>query len=336
MTVTANGDLARSLMLRRITGDLKTALIRHSEELTTGRAAQPLKSLRGDVGAFAALERSRTGLEAFRTATAEAALFAEGQQRILARLIGDAQTALPAMLMVDTWSPAPAIDNAARAGRDGFFAAVAGLNTSVAGRALFAGTATDAAALAPAADLLAELAAATAGIDTAEALEEAVLAWFHTPGGGFDSLGYRGAPEAPGPVAIAPGESVPLGVTAAEPETREFLAALALAALVDDGALSGDRAARGDAVARAGRRLFSAEGGLVALAAGIGTIEARIDAAATRNAAEAAALDLALGDLVGVDPFEAAARLEDTRARLETVFTITARLQRLTLTEYLR
>lgn len=336
MTVTANGDLARSMMLRRITGDLKAALVRHSEELTTGRAAQPLKNLRGDVGAFATLERSRASLAGFGTATAEAALFAEGQQRVLARLIGDSQTALPAMLTVDSWSPAPVIDTAARAGRDAFFATVAGLNTTVAGRALFAGHATDGEALAPAAEMLAALAAATAGIETAEALEDAVRAWFETPGGPFDSIGYRGAPEAPGPVAIAPGESVSLGVTAAEPEIREFLAALALAALVDDGALSGDRAARGDAVARAGLRLLSAEGGVVALASGLGTIEARIDAAATRNAAESTALDLALNDLIGVDPFDAAARLEDTRARLETLFAITARLQRLTLTEYLR
>jgi flagellar hook-associated protein 3 FlgL len=40
--------------------------------------------------------------------------------------------------------------------------------------------------------------------------------------------------------------------------------------------------------------------------------------------------------LIGADPYESATRLQETQARLEALYTITARTARLSLTEYLR
>ena len=63
--------------------------------------------------------------------------------------------------------------------------------------------------------------------------------------------------------------------------------------------------------------------------------EARLDAAVTRNSAETSALEMTRADLIGVDSFETATRLEASQTQLETLYAITARMQRLNLADYL-
>lgn len=336
MFVTAAGDLARSLMLRRQSAELKTALSRSAEELTTGRVARPFAHLGGNVGPLAAIERDRQRLAAHATAGAELALQAAGQQAVLARISDEVAAASGQFLALGEAAPGAAVGAVARIGRGAFEGVLSALNGRVADRSLFAGAATDRAAVAPAAAVIDAMMAEVGGATTVEELETAVAAWFAPPDGGFDAVGYTGSDLPLGPVMLGPGDSVTSGVTAARAELRPALAGLAMAAAIDAGALGGDPAARARALERAGVRLAEGLPPLAALAGEVGAIEARAEAAATRGAAEAAALDLARADLIGVDPYEAAARLEDVRGRIEALFTITARLQRLSLTEFLR
>ncbi|PQO24558.1 flagellar biosynthesis protein FlgL, partial [Rhodobacteraceae bacterium WD3A24] len=75
---------------------------------------------------------------------------------------------------------------------------------------------------------------------------------------------------------------------------------------------------------------------LGALEGRVGAAEARVERAAARNSAEATAMESARNDLVGRDPFETASALQETTARLEKIYTVTARLSRLSLLEFLR
>ena len=150
-----------------------------------------------------------------------------------------------------------------------------------------AGTATDTRPVAGEGAILAALRATTAGIPTASGVAQAVSDWFDgSPGGGgYLDLAYQGSATPPGPFAVGEGELVSVGVTAASPEIRNLLKGLATAALVADGALSGDRPGRATLLRQAGTALASAGGGLVTLRADLGNSEARIAAVAARNAA---------------------------------------------------
>lgn len=337
MTSISTGDLSRSLLLRRQTNDLKTALVRQSQEMTTGRLADPKRSLRGDVTALAALERSQATLRAYASAASECATFAEGQQSVLQRLSEEAQTTTVQLLSLGpgTEQPPELITAVAVAGRGAFETAVQALNTQLADRSLFAGAGTDGPALAPAEDILAALQADVAGITSPAALEAAVVDWFG-PGGGFETVGLLAHATSAGPVSVSPDDRVALTVTAAREELRPLLSGLALTALVADGPAGATTDQRIDTLKRAGDRLFTGQPALVGLAGELGGTQARIARAQTRVESEIAALDVARTDLIGVDPFEAATKLEDTRGRIEALFTVTARLQRLTLTEFLR
>lgn len=139
-----------------------------------------------------------------------------------------------------------------------------------------------------------------------------------------------------GPVAIAEGETLQLAITAARDELRPALKGLALAALVAEDVPGSGHEERAALLETAGLRLMQAQSGVIALAAELGASEARIAAAGVRNTAERTAMESAVNDLIGIDPFEAATRLEDTRGRIEALFSITGRLQRLSLAEFLR
>ena len=132
------------------------------------------------------------------------------------------------------------------------------LNTQVAGQSLFAGTATDGAALAPADAILADLDALAAGAATAADAIAAIEAYFAAPAGAFYATGYIGAPD-----DLTPGRDrrgAARSTTALRADADELVAVLqaqAMAAVVAGGAFAGDPAEQmallgeaGDAAAR--------------------------------------------------------------------------------------
>jgi flagellar hook-associated protein 3 FlgL len=86
----------------------------------------------------------------------------------------------------------------------------------------------------------------------------------------------------------------------------------------------------------AGERVMTGNDSLIQLAAKIGTSEARIDTALSRNAAEKLTLEIATAELVQSDPFTLATELEAVQTNLETLYAVTARLSRLNLTDFIR
>ena len=71
------------------------------------------------------------------------------------------------------------------------------------------------------------------------------------------------------------------------------------------------------------------------LTARLGTAEAGISDAALRNDSERSALEAARLGLLSVDPYETAAKMQQTQSQLQTLYSITARMQRLSLVDYL-
>ncbi len=67
----------------------------------------------------------------------------------------------------------------------------------------------------------------------------------------------------------------------------------------------------------------------------VGTTQAQISAAITRNGAEQSALEIAQAGIVSADPYDAATRLEDLQTRIEALYLITARVSRLSLADYI-
>lgn len=331
------GDMAQFFQLRRQNAGLQTQLTRLGKELTTGVRSDLANAVSGDYRALASLDRSLATLRAYKTATDEAALFAQTLQSALESAQTQAEDLAPGLLSAAMSGTPTLVNNTAHDARQRFDAVVSALNAQVADRYLLSGTATDRKSISGAQDILTALAAATAGQTTAAGVAAAVAAWFDAaPGaGGYLDTVYGGAAAPLAPFALGPGETATIDVTAADPAIRDVLEGLALAALVADGALPGDPGGRATLVKSAGETLLAAGDAMAGVRARIGSAEARIADAAARNAAEASATEIARNGLIAADPYDTATAIEAARTQIETLYTLTARLSRLSLKDYL-
>lgn len=330
------GDLARGFQTAMQTNRAKSKLNILTQELASGLRADPTTTMSRDYLPLAGIERSLTRISAYETAAQEAAGYASVMQAALAKIETHRDQLGPALLTAGNSLNKTMIDTATTDAVTRLDAVVDAINIRVADRTAFGGTAIDGPALSDADIMLADLQLAISGLTDAASIEAAVVQWFDAPGGGFETVGYIGASAPLAEFRVAEGESVQLDVSAFDQEFRDVLKGFALAALVGDGALSGNTSERAAMTKRAGELIFASADGLTRLQAEIGVAEARVDYSSTSMASMKHALEMARLGIVEADPYETATALEQTRVQLENIFVVTSRLSRLSLTEYLR
>lgn len=329
--LTSIGDLAQGQLMRRQVTSVKTDLDRLTQEVATGRTGDVAERLQGDVSSLAALMADRARLAGFATVTTELGLVADTQQRALGR-IDEVAGGTSAALLAATHGAAAGIATAGAQARAALEVTLSTLNQRHGDRSLFAGIATDGPAMPEPNALMAAVGQAVAGARTADEILTAVAGWFDDPAG-FDAQ-YLGGPAAAA-VALAPGEVAALDITAQAPALKATLQGLVLGALLVADAGPKDPAERAELARRAGEFLLTGASVRADLMGQLGRTQQQIDQAQARNSAEATGLDIAHSELLAVDPYEAATRLQDAQTRLETLYALTARLQRLSLAEYL-
>lgn len=333
MTRVSVGDASLTNILARQGAELRQQVQRASQEVATGRHTDLSRALRGDLTPLLAIDASLTRLAAFGGTTTDLAAQAAAQQAAISGL-SQLASGITTTLLGSRDFPTPAQINAAAADARGRLASGIGLlNAQAAGRAVFSGVETGRVPLGTAEDMLAALEAAAVGATTAGQVAAAVTTWFDDPLG-FGAFYQGGA--ALGPVSVAPGETAELSITATDPAIRKTLAGFAMAALLDRGTLAGDAQERARLAQTAGQTLLTGEDARIDLAARLGSVEGRIEAARIRNGAEETALGILRSTIGSVDPYEAGTRLETARTQLESLYLVTARVSRLSLVEFLR
>jgi flagellar hook-associated protein 3 FlgL len=326
------GDAARSFAMARHQAEMKSALNRAATEVTTGRTTDPGRALGGDFRALSALDTALARLAGHQSVLGEADLFATATQAALGT-VSDRAEALATTLLTAAGSGRPGdVDVAAASGRSDLATLFSALNTRVGDRSLFSGTATQTAPLPDPAAFMAILATAIGPQPDAGAAAAAIDAWFADPAG-FAATYQGGAALAP--FQIAPGDTADPAVTALDPGLRETIKATATAALLDQGLLAGAPDERRALLRQTAERLLTGASERSALAARVGRAEERIAAARAENGAERTSLGIARAGTVEVDLYEAATRLQTLETQMQSLYTITARLSRLNLSDYL-
>jgi flagellar hook-associated protein 3 FlgL len=284
---------------------------------------------------LASLERSIRSLGAYDTSLNEADLFTSSLQSALGA-VSDQVSDLSVDLLTASDAAQPAsISIAARDARGKLDAVVSVLNTRVGGRSLMAGAATGSAALASSNDMMAEIETLVSTEVDAAGVIAAVENWFDAPGGGFETSGYLGSQSDLSPFALNENQRANLDLKADDQSIRDTLKGLVLASLVNEGALQSEQSEQILLLRSAGETLISAEASLTTARAHVGTIEQQIGDAKMANSAEGYALNMAKSEIVSADIYDSAALLTQTQAQLEMIYTITARLSHLKLSDYL-
>lgn len=335
MTWLSLGSLALPFQLQRHGVQLRTDIARLGQELSTGTVADPARHLRGNTGPLAAITAREARNTAFDQVIRMAAVTADTAQGALARMDLLRQQSSEALLSAATSGQTGAMLTATgQAAGTALADAVSGLAVRVAGVAVFSGIASDRAPLTPAEAMQQALSPLISGLETADQVLAAVDSAFLDPGGLFETVFYQGDATTAG-ATLPDGARAPAPPTAADPAIRAVLAGLAGAALLADPGLTLSDDQRLALARGSSARLMGAGTGLTALQAALGDGQERLDAGLTRLQAERDSLALARQSLIGADPYEAATQLDLAQTRLETIYAITARTARLSLTEYL-
>ncbi|MEP3845829.1 MAG: flagellin [Paracoccaceae bacterium] len=335
MTGVSLGDFAQSFMLQRRGVSLRAELTKLSEEMSTGQVSDVREVLAGNVSFLADMERDLRILDAYRIAGLEAESYANTAQLSLEAFqttAGDLATSIVAGSVTQT---STTIEQNAFEARNSLESMMAKLNGDIGGRSLFSGVATKTVPLEDASTLLNTLEFLIAGAATPADARLAAETWFDDPSG-FSATIYQGSTDDLSPFRVGDGEDVAINIRADNEAFRDALMNVALASLASSSALSFNSSQRAELQRDSGIALQSNQEDLTNVRARIGTAEARLDAIETRNAAEKTSLEIARNDLLGVDPFETATKLEDVQFRLQSIYAVTARLSDLSLVNFIQ
>ena len=329
------GDMSQSLILSRQGTSLKAAMQKLSTEAVTGLVSDQTARLKGNFVPIAGIEASLSQLDAYHSVTSETQVITSVMQTALGTF-SDQATALGSALLSGASSSSTLQINALGVeAAHRLNTAMSALNTKLGERSLFSGQTTDRSAVASADTMLTalETAVTAAGAVSSADVETAVNAWFSDPAG-YAATVYQGG-DVLRPVPVGPDQTAQIDVTANDPAILQTLKGLAMGALLSRGMLAGSDVARSDLAKRAGESLASAQTGIAQLGARLGTTQATVENAATRNDAEKDVLQTARLNLLSVDPYETAAKFQETQSQLQTLYTITARASRLSLVNFL-
>ena len=313
---------------------IRDRIERLTAELAEGRLSDPGRALRSDFSRIALDEHGLVTLGA-RAATLASAETWTDRVASTVGWIADRHGALMTEATAAFGGENPAAQSAVAAQAEGLFRdMVSSLNASIGGRALFANGAGDPpmgggegilAALRP-------IAAAAADPNTlVQDFDD-----FFAPGGSFETVHLSAFDVAPVRFGTGGDEAVAIRVDLDDPALRGALRDAALVALMNE---SPARSVPGAAVALRTsllERLGGTSADLTTLQARIGSTEARLSRMSADLEAEALNRERAISDALGADPFETATRLQAEMGRLESIYAITARRARLTLTGFLR
>jgi flagellar hook-associated protein 3 FlgL len=302
-------------------------------ELVTGR--DPALKSAGDAtsGDLHLLRKAFDDVSFFRGATARALGRAGSAQAVLQRAAEGANGIGATMLDAIGRADEATIETTAIAAKAELGALMSSFNQRFEGRALFSGDAADSASLADAQTLIADISALYSGAATPAQFQTDLDTYFNDPAGGFATNIYLGGAGNAARVEISDGELIDYSAKADEQPVKDLLRGLATIVVAAAAAPSIDRDATLNTSAIG---VVESEARLTLISARIGVVEERMQTALASLDAESAALASVFNERTTRDPFEAALELQQLESQLQSSFTLTARISRLSLVNFLR
>ena len=337
MNFAAVPDLTTFSTQSRAIADADRALAVLAKEVATGLIADPVEATGGDPLMLYQIERE------IEQAAANLAVLDQGRGRAsatqlaLGRIESAAAPLGADLLGAATLGDAVGAVTRAAGARGAMADMASALNARFAERSLFAGAAVDRAAVAPAEDMLAEIESRIAPGASSDQIIAIIDDYFFADPGGFAANGYLGADVDAPPLRVGDDPPVTYAVRADDDAIVATLAALAIIAIGGDGPIDGAERARTLALLREGaERAIEAGDGVAALRSQVGAAEARIEELAVRETARSDLLTDTRLSVVAADQFEAATELKAVETKIQAIFSVTARLSDLSLTNFLR
>lgn len=335
MTYFSRGDLTTQLHRSMLVNQTKLNVEEYSMEISSGRKANLRKEVAGNFTPLASIERTLRTLESYKRGTDEADFVTSTMQNVLGVVSDQIDATAAPLLTASSASNQHTIAITSETTRAALDTVISSLNTRAAGSALFSGSATQSKPLEDAQTMMDSISAAISGMASASDIVTAVDDWFAAGTGSFETVMYNGATTSMSGFMLNDHEKATIDIKATNDEFKQTLKGLVLGSLVNEGALPGDLEEQSELMKIAGESLFQASADVEFLAAKVGAQQAKIEAAVTSNTAEKYAAERAKNEIVAADIYESAAMLSEAETQLQMMYTITARLSQLKLSDYI-
>lgn len=322
------GDLASSIQLSKGATTSKAEISRLVQELTSGIVSDAGRAVSGDFGMLSTLSADETRLAAYQSTTTEAAVFTAAAQSSLELVQSSLIEIGTGLLSAASTENALQVQAASIGAIDKFSNAVSALNIDVAGRKVFAGTATDTAPFSSGQDILSQLEPLVSGLTTASDVASAVSSWFAGPS-------YQGASNTLAPFQLSDDTDIPFEVTGNDDAIQSTLINLATAALIEGDSLMLSNEELSQLAMTTGTGFANSDGLMTLLRAQVGSVEAAIEEAQVQNEYEMSSIEIWKNEILGVDEYRAATELQSAETQLQLLYTLTSRLSQMSLAGYL-
>jgi len=332
------GDQARIFPLRSNTARLGEQLNKLTKEAASGEVADLALRLRGDTIVLNNLENRIALIEQYEKNSQDAEFTLKWQQQVLtAANDSSAELASKVLTLPQAYDPV-AVEELAQEATEKFSIIVDQLNRDVSGRYAFSGQNVSERPLRSPNDIIGKMSEIVGQATSADEIFQKISIWFDTEtnGEGFDGFAYNGASENNIRFSIAEGEAVNIGISAIEPEIKNMLKGLAIAALADHVDLGDDNVEIGRLLKSGAREIWNNEVNLIQRISAIGAAQEEVERGEVRNAAVLSELTTARNDIRQVDLYETSSAILETEAQLRNLYLLTARISSLSLADYLR
>ncbi len=336
MITVGQSDLASAMKLSEQNTRTKAALEVASSELSSGMKNNLVEATAGDLGKLFAIDRTISRLsseaDAIQLAGGKSALAQTALGSIHENLVDFGPQLLSAVERGDTQSSRLIASDA----RHALGAVVTSLNVRYARHSIFAGAALDQQAIAPTEVIISDISAIVAGAADSTAALVAIDDYFFSPAGGFETNVFLGATQDGPPFRDESGEIIEYAQRADSLGIRNAIRALTIAAVASNAPNFLGTSDQVDLLREAGNSAIAATGDITTLRETLGFAEGRIESAEARNRSMSGVFELERASMISTDPYETATKFEALQFQLQTIYTITARLSNLSLTNYLR
>jgi flagellar hook-associated protein 3 FlgL len=328
-------DLQQNLLNRRQNSELRAQLLKLTQEVGSGRIADIHGSLSGNVAPLASVSNSLAMLTAYETTANQLNLRLDYAYSAMDGIRSKVSGLGPEVLAAVNQGEA-ALDVVLNSDSNAFESAVQSLQVRIGNRYIFSGENSSASPLVSAEQMLTALRAETAGLSDADDFFDTVDRWFTEAGNGFETSAYRGGAASDVGIAVSSTSVAADTPTADTMVLREALRDLAMIKLVGEGSFLGSTEAKASLGQRIGSSMLTTSDAMTRHQAQVGSVQEQVSLALAQTRSEQFSMNEAYNELVGVDLFDAASRLEDTQTKLESIYLITAKTSRLNLADYLR
>jgi flagellar hook-associated protein 3 FlgL len=324
--------------------DLQSKLNKAQYEMTSGEVADPVESLGSQIGVDEALRSQADSLTNMQSSNAVVSTALTASQNALTSISSDAQTFIKTLITAQSTGNVSALATEARSFLDGFTSYA---NTASGGAFLFGGTNNS---VAPMANYSGAPQAATAtafqtafGFPQSNSQASSITAGSMQTflSGAFANLfadpswtsNWSQAASTNTSAVISPGQSVTTSTTANSNAFRQL--ASAYTSIADLGIDNLNASAQQAVISNALNQISAGMQGITDTQATLGFSQSQITSANTAMQTQAATIDNTVSQLDGVDPYKAAETLTNLTTQLETAYSLTNQISKLSLVNYL-